>query len=122
MIENVQIHATKLVDRLRCLSYSERLKKLDLPTLVYRRARGGMIEIYKHFNSYDKAILSHSFQPRKRQSRNTISNLSGKCQRTEYATCKQNRFIIVLPKHGITSTFKSMLDKTWSNNPFRTTV
>ena len=35
MIENVQKQATKLA-----LDYPERLKKLDLPTLSYRRARG----------------------------------------------------------------------------------
>jgi hypothetical protein len=29
------------------LSYPERLKKLGLPTLAYRRIRGDMIEVYK---------------------------------------------------------------------------
>ena len=29
------------------LSYKERLQKLKLPTLVYRRLRGDMIELYK---------------------------------------------------------------------------
>ena len=33
MIENVQIRATKLVDGLNDLEYSDRLKILDLPTL-----------------------------------------------------------------------------------------
>ena len=43
IIENVQIRATKLVDGLSELDYPERLRKLDLPTLVFRRARGDMI-------------------------------------------------------------------------------
>ena len=34
--ENVQIRATKLVDGMSELTYEDRLKKLDLPTLVYR--------------------------------------------------------------------------------------
>ena len=51
MIENVQKRATKLVDGLHALDYSERLKKLDLPTLSYRRGGGDMIEIFKHFHA-----------------------------------------------------------------------
>ena len=43
-IENVQIRVTKLVDGLSELDYSERLKKLDLPTLAYRRTRGDIID------------------------------------------------------------------------------
>ena len=66
MIENVQIRATKLVDG---FDYTKRLKKLDLPTLAYRRARGDMIELFKHFHAYDKATLPQSFQPRNRISR-----------------------------------------------------
>ena len=51
ILENVQIRATKIVDGLAYLDYPERLKKLDLPTLVYRRARGDMIEVFKHLLS-----------------------------------------------------------------------
>ena len=69
IIENVQIRATKLVDGLSKLDYSERLRRIDLPTHVYRRARGDMIEVYKHFHSYDKSTLPPSFQPKTRVSR-----------------------------------------------------
>ena len=69
MLENVQIRATKLVDGLSNLEYSERLKKIGIPTLVYRRLRGDLIEVYKHFNSYDKDCLSPSFKQRERTSR-----------------------------------------------------
>ena len=44
MIENVQTRATKLVDGLGKLGSKERLARLNLPTLVYRRLRGDMIE------------------------------------------------------------------------------
>ena len=63
MLENVQIRASKLVDGLGNVGYPERLKRLNLPTLAYRRLRGDMIEIYKHFHTYDKDITSKSFQP-----------------------------------------------------------
>ena len=46
-IEGVQRRATKMIPELKHLSYPERLKKLKLPTMAYRRARGGMIEVFK---------------------------------------------------------------------------
>ena len=70
MLENVQVRATKLVDGLGNLEYTDRLQRLKLPTLLYRRMLGDMIEMYKHFNSYDKEILSPSFQPLNRPSQN----------------------------------------------------
>ena len=69
MTENVQIRATKLVDGLQNLEYSERLKILDLPTLVYRRARGDMIEVFKHIHSYDALTISSKFRQNTRPSR-----------------------------------------------------
>ena len=68
-LENVQIRATKLVNNLGDLEYEDRLRQLNLPTLQYRRFRGDMIELYKHFNTYDKDCLSSSFQPRTRTTR-----------------------------------------------------
>ena len=68
-LENVQIRATKLVDGLADLDYPERLKRINLPTLAFRRRRGDLIEMYKHFNSYDRSTLAPSFNPRERPSR-----------------------------------------------------
>ena len=60
LLENVQRRATKLVPGLYQLSYPERLKKLKLPTLAYRRARGDMIQMYKlltdNKDGYDKTL------------------------------------------------------------------
>ena len=69
ILENVQRWSTKLVNGFYHMSYSERLKKLNLPSLVYRRARGDMIEILKYFHSYDSFKLSESFRPWNRPSR-----------------------------------------------------
>ena len=46
-IESVQRRATKMIPTIKDLPHSERLKKLKLPTLAYRRACGDMIEVYK---------------------------------------------------------------------------
>ena len=46
-IEAVQRRATKMIPSLRNLPYNERLQKLKLPSLVYRRRRGDMIQTYK---------------------------------------------------------------------------
>ena len=46
MIENVQKRATKQIPGMKNLSYEERLRKLELPTLSYRRLRGDMIEVH----------------------------------------------------------------------------
>ena len=59
-----------MINGLGKLSYQERLSKLNLPTLAFRRLRGDMIETYKHFNKYDRSILPPSFKPRNRPSRN----------------------------------------------------
>ena len=59
MLENVQRRATKMVPGLSNLSYSERLIKLKLPTLAYRRARGDMIQVFKLTHDkigYDKSL------------------------------------------------------------------
>ena len=50
MIENVQRRATKQLPGLKNLTYSERLQKLKLPSLNFRRVRGDMIELYKILN------------------------------------------------------------------------
>ncbi len=54
---NVQRRATKCIPGLQNKSYTERLKLLGLPTLVYRRLRGDMIETFKFTSGlYDEGI------------------------------------------------------------------
>ncbi|XP_076061638.1 uncharacterized protein LOC143037386 [Oratosquilla oratoria] len=56
-VEAVQRRATKMVPGLRTLTYPERLKKLGLPTLTYRRSRGGMIETFRIITGvYDEGV------------------------------------------------------------------
>jgi hypothetical protein len=46
-LEAVQLRATKSINGFKDMSYEERLRRLDLPTLKYRRCRGDMIEVFK---------------------------------------------------------------------------
>ena len=46
-IERVQRRATKIVPGISHLSYTERLKHLELPTLQFRRDRADVIEAYR---------------------------------------------------------------------------
>ena len=126
MIENVQVRATKLVDGLGDLEYPDRLKKLDLPTLLYRRKRGDMIEIYKHFNYYDKSTLPSSFQRQVRPSRKHDLQLVWQRPKdgvrglqTNSFYFRTNRIWNNLPKEVVNApninTFKRLLDKAWAN-------
>ena len=51
-LEKVQQRATKLVKGLKDLPYEQRLRTLGLPTLIYRRKRADMIEVYKILNGF----------------------------------------------------------------------
>ena len=62
ILEKVQRRAAKLVDGFHHMSYSVRLKKLNLPSLVHRIARGDMIEIFKHFHSYNCPNRKNDYQ------------------------------------------------------------
>ena len=59
VIENVQRRGIKMEPELKDLGYEERLKRLSLPSLVYRRFCGDMIETYKNLHGcYDvKSVL-----------------------------------------------------------------
>ena len=62
VIERVQHRATKLVSSIRNISYEKRLKSLNLTTLVERRNRGDMIQIYKIMHGFAKLVRSNRFQ------------------------------------------------------------
>ena len=47
VIEIIHRRANKFVPELRTLTYTERLRQLKLPTLVYRRRRADMLQTYK---------------------------------------------------------------------------
>ena len=59
-LERVQHRVTRLVPGYSKIHYTERLRLMDLPSLVFRRHRGDMIEIFKYLKSIydtDSSIL-----------------------------------------------------------------
>ena len=58
------MRATKLIDGFSNVAYSDRLRRLNLITLKYRRTQADMIELCKHFHANDKETLSKYFKPR----------------------------------------------------------
>ena len=130
MLENVQIRATKVVDGLQNLDYSERLKKLDLPTLAYRRLRGDLIEVFKHFHTYDRETLSHSFRPRQRSSRTHGYQLHHRNTKDGVRGLQSNSFYnrvvkrwnnlpkVVVDAENI-NTFKARLDAHLNDEPIK---
>ena len=49
LLENIQRHAVNAVNDLDNCTYTERLKKIGIPTLQYRRKRADLIMFYKYF-------------------------------------------------------------------------
>jgi len=59
LLEKVQHRATRMIPGLAKLEYEERLKKMDLPPLTFRRARGDAIETYKYLHGLYTVDSSH---------------------------------------------------------------
>ena len=103
---------------------------LNLPTLVYRRARGAMIELYKHFNSYVRETLSGSFQPRQRSTRAHNLQLFERIPKDGLRGIQTNSYYYRnarrwnnLPVDVVKATslniFKNKLDEHWADEPFK---
>jgi hypothetical protein len=71
MIENIQRRATKLIPGLSDLSYEDRIRRLKLPSLSYRRSRGDMIKVYKIMSGKYDPEISSIFQHQEQENRNT---------------------------------------------------
>ena len=130
LLENVQIRATKLVDHFGGLDYSERLKRLNLPTLAFRRLRGDLIEMYKHFSKYDKDIVAESFQPKERVNRRHRFQIHERVAEDGVRGVQNNSFYYRIAKvwNNLPSTvveapsvdaFKNRLDKEMKDNALK---
>ena len=62
LIEKVQRRATKLLPELKNLDYSTRLRKLNLPGLVYPRERADVLQIYRIIHGIDHIDCNMFFE------------------------------------------------------------
>ena len=69
LIENIQRRSTKILPELRGLTYCERLERLKLPTLLKRRKRYDLIQLYVKpeyfFEFNDNCMRGHLFKIQK---------------------------------------------------------
>ena len=116
------------MDGLSKLDYPERLRRLNLPTLAHRRKRGDMMEVYKHFNTYDRCTLSPSFKPRERETRQHNFQLLTSPPKDGQRGLQSNSFYYRVARvwnflpHDVVSakeinSFKNALDNFWKDDP-----
>ena len=119
-LENVQRHFTKKVSGLSKLSYTERLRMLNLPSLEYRRLRGDLIETFKILNNIYDPLTTHNLfciDTDKRTRSHPFKLHKTRFNTTKFQHFFTNRIINTwnsLPKHVVTSdslnTFKNKVD------------
>ena len=127
-IEGVQRRATKLVPGLKELTYEERLRALKLPTLVYRRHRGDMIEVYKLVHEiYDATAepIIQFWNSTYELRGNTLKLYPQMChseKRRNFFTLRAVKAWNELPEEVVQApsvdSFKNRLDALWSTKDF----
>ena len=127
-LEKVQMRAMNLIPDLKGIPYADQLKACGLPTLAYRRARGDMIEVYKHLNCYDKAVICDTFSLTGRPSRHlhnlqlTRSVSSSALRNQQFYTRAPQMWNILnsdIVQSDNVNTFKNRLDSAWKNEAFK---
>ena len=125
-IEGVQRRATKLVRGLSELSYEERLRKLGIPTLQYRRLWADMLQVYKivhgvdrinpetFFTFADSSITrGHKYKILKQRSKTTF-RLHAFSNRVVDAWNELPAYVVEAPNVNV---FKSRLNTAWKGHP-----
>ena len=62
MIEQIQRRATRMIIGFDMLNYHGRLRALDIPTLVYRRKRADIIQVFRIMNKIDCISFDDFFE------------------------------------------------------------
>ena len=129
LIEDVQRRATRLMPSLRNLSYPERLRELNLPSLEYRRKRGAMIETFKLLKGlYDRAAFNEMFQFSESEHRGNKLHLKSVKSRLRTRTNFLSIRVVndwnslsenVVSSHDINQ-FKTRLDYFWKEKMYET--
>ena len=126
-VERVQRRATKMVREIKDLPYQERLKHLNLYSLLYRRRRGDMITVHQIMHGLVNIPQDHFF------SQAVSRSTGGHCFKIQKEQCRLDvrsktfsRRIIQdwnsLPENVVVMTttdkFKRHVDKHWWDHRF----
>ena len=132
LLESVQRTYTRHILEVKKLPYEDRLKKLDLPSLEYRRFRGDLIEMYKIAQKkYDRASIDSLFC--------FVNNnrLRGHCFKVTKIACRKRKYQHFftnrcvnhwnkLSSNTVQSTslnsFKNSIDKTFKDLKYQTNL
>ena len=121
-LENMQRRATRMVNSLKGLPYEERLKKIGLPSLEYRRLRADVIEVYKIMNQIDRVSINKFFTIADETTtrRNSLKLYKKRSRLNVRANVFSNRVVNAwnaLPNDVVLApslnSFKSRLNKFW---------
>ena len=125
-VEQIQRRATKMIIGLENLSYEDRLKKLDLPSLQHRRRRADMLQVFKIVMQLERIDFSDFFQYGTSFTRGHNKKLFKPRPRLDIRKNTFSSRIIndwnSLPQSLIDSesleTFKAGLDELWAEEKF----
>ncbi|KAK6172148.1 hypothetical protein SNE40_015875 [Patella caerulea] len=117
LIEGVLRRGIKLISGLKDLSYEERLEKLKIPSMAFRRARGDVIEAYKYTHG-----LYKTDQILELDTDNTRGGHSYKLRHCKTATRVVNTWNS-LPEDVVSApslnAFNSKIDRLWSDHVYK---
>lgn len=122
---------SSIASNLWSMEYEERLRRLNLYSVLhYRRIRGDMIEMWKHFNTYDENMFPEMFQHNTQSyHQHTFQLYQHRPTTHAYSKPQSKSFYRVprlrnkLPSSVVSSptmeTFKNRLDRHWAEEEFR---
>ena len=127
-VEKVQKRATKSIPTLKQLDYTDRLRKLNLPSLQHRRRRGDMIYAYKIMMEKVKIKANDIFKRTNRTLRGHDFKIQKKkAIKVPSMNVFSNRIVNdwnILPRKIVSATttngFKNALDEYWKEEMFQT--
>ena len=130
LIENIQKRATKTVPELKDMPYEERLRNLNLHTLLYRRQRFDLVQIFKIINGFDNIDISKFFTFNDNNTRGHLFRLEKqhvrKSLRLNFFPTRCINEWNNLPEEIVCKTsvdsFKIALDKLWLHKRFDTST
>ena len=131
LVEGVQRRATKLISELYNMPYEDRLRKLNLTSMEYRRMRGDMIQCFKIMNGLVPLTATELFAPIPagsirghnervlRQRAHKSVRAKSFSQRTISSWNTLQKEVIEAPS---VNTFKNRLDTAWEEKWYKTSA